>query len=64
MNKKTIDLIRKRYQFPVDITDEDIAKHMKGTLAETVANIEISKVELSRAVGRVLSAAIKRIKEK
>jgi len=60
MNKKTIDGIRGYYKLPADITDEQIKRELKGSIGETVVNIDIAKQDLKKAFSKAIPNTIKR----
>ena len=54
MNKKIIDELRVYYKLPVNVTDEEIEKKLKGSLGESLINIETAKSELKKALYGIL----------
>ena len=57
---KVINDIREYYRLFDDITDEQIARDLKGSLGETVVNINLAMNDLKKTFQKVLPNIIKR----
>jgi len=60
MKMKVINDIREYYRLFDDITDEQIARDLKGSLGETVVNINLAMNDLKKTFQKVLPNIIKR----
>ena len=60
MKMKVINDIREYYRLFDDITDEQIARDLKGSLGETVVNINLAINDLKKTFQKVLPNIIKR----
>lgn len=54
MNNQVVDGIRQYYQLPNEITDEQIIKELRGSLGETIVNLNISQKNLIKAFGEAM----------
>ena len=63
MNKKTINGVRKYYELPESISDEQIKKDLKGSIGEASVNIEIAKQNLIKAFSVAMPNIIKKFKK-
>jgi len=61
MNKKTIDGIRKYYQLPYWVTDDQIVLDLKGSLGEICVNIRIAKQKLKKSFIETLPMWIQKV---
>lgn len=61
MDKKVIDKVRSYYELPSDVTDEQIAKDLKGSLGEAIAKINFANQELKKAFSEGLPKAMQKL---
>jgi len=61
MEKKVIDKIRSYYKLPIDVTDEQIANDLKGSLGEAFAKINFANQELKKAFTGGLPKALQKL---
>lgn len=60
MHKKVIDKIRQFYKLPTEITDEQIAKKLRGSLGEAVANFDLAIKKLTKAFSESIPSIFKK----
>lgn len=60
MDKKMIDKLRVYYKLPDVITDAQIGKELKGSLGESLLNIETANNQLKKALYDIVPGTLKK----
>jgi len=62
MNKKTINSLRKYYELPKSVTDDEIIKVCRGSLGEARINLHLAVTKLIRCLKKEIFRIVRYVR--